>query len=463
MTNSSLDTSAQWFVTTPHQPWHSADPVAVSEIDGMPDVMLRSDQPGQLIEGFGASFNELGWTSLSVLDPDARDAVLREIFAPGVGAGLNLCRMPIGANDFSRDWYSYDETPGDFALENFSIANDLDTLVPFIAAARTHQPHLRLWASPWSPPSWMKTNGHYAAALPIPMFQDVDNGLRPDQVGAEGTDMMITDDQHLSAYAAYFGRFLDAYRQQGIGIEMVMPQNDFNSAQPFPSCTWTPDGLARFLAHLGPEMAARDVDIFLGTLERADDRLVGDVIADPDLARYVSGVGVQWEGKKAIAALHRLHPHLRIYQTEQECGDGRNDWRYARYAWRLMRHFFANGANAYMYWNISLLDGGRSRWGWTQNSLVTVDPDARSYRFTPDYYVLKHVASHVQPGARLIDTWSAAGYDDQIVFANPDGSVVVVIHNDAHEASRVAVMIGDRMIAPTLPADSFNTIVIPAG
>lgn len=431
-------------------------------MDAFPDVMVGVDKPRQVIEGFGASFNELGWTSLSLLDPAARHEVLLEIFAPGVGAGLNLCRMPIGANDFSRDWYSYDETPGDLALEDFAIDNDLDTLVPFIHAARTHNPDLRLWASPWSPPSWMKTNGHYAAAMPIPVFQDVDNGLRPDQVGAEGTDLMIIDDAHLSAYAAYFGRFIEAYREHGIPIGMVMPQNEFNSPQPFPSCTWTPDGLARFLAHLGPEMAARGVEISLGTLERPDDRLLGDVLADTDLARYVSGVGVQWEGKKAIAALHRLHPELRLYQTEQECGDGRNDWRYARYAWRLMRHFFANGANAYMYWNISLLEGGRSRWGWTQNSLVTVDPDTRQHRFTPDYYVLKHVASHVRPGARLIDTWSAAGYDDQLVFANPDGSLVVVIHNGEHEASRIALMIGGRVISLTLPADSFSTIVLPA-
>ena len=66
--------------------------------------------------------------------------------------------MPMGANDFARDWYSYDEVPGDFDLEHFSIANDLETLVPFIQSALAHQPALRLWASPWSPPTWMKVN-----------------------------------------------------------------------------------------------------------------------------------------------------------------------------------------------------------------------------------------------------------------------------------------------------------------
>lgn len=453
--------TARWIVTTADAPWQSRSAIAVTGLTARPDVIAKLDEPKQVIEGFGASFNELGWTSLSVLTPEERHEILREIFVPGVGAGLSLCRMPIGANDFSRDWYSYDEVAGDFGLNNFDVSNDLDTLVPFIRAAREHQPDLRLWASPWSPPSWMKTNGHYAGAQPNPFFSDVDNGLRPDQVGHEGTDMFRLEEPYLRAYAEYFGRFIDAYRELGIPIGMVMPQNEFNSAQMFPSCTWTSDGLARFLRVLGPEMAARSVEIFLGTLERGDDRLVGDVLADPDVARFVSGLGAQWEGKRAIAALRRLYPDKRVYQTEQECGDGKNDWRHARHAWSLMKHFFGNGANAYMYWNISLLEGGRSRWGWTQNSLVTVDPATKTFYFTPEYYVLAYVSAHVQPGARLIETWSIAGYDNQLAFRNPDGSLVV-IQNEMNENLPLRVMLGDRMISPTLPPDSFSTFVVPA-
>ena len=81
-----------------------------------------------------------------------------------------------------------------------------------------------------------------------------ENGLRPEQVGDEGTDMFILEEPYLRAYARYFGRFIDAYRELGIPIEMVMPQNEFNSPQIFPSCTWTPGGFTQFLRHLGPEM-----------------------------------------------------------------------------------------------------------------------------------------------------------------------------------------------------------------
>jgi glucosylceramidase len=126
----------EWYVTTASSPWQKRQ-LAVAP-GGAADVFVQTDAPLQAIEGFGACFNELGWTSLSMLSEADRDSVLRELFAPGVGAGFILCRMPVGANDFSRDWYSYDEADGDFALERFSIANDLETLVPFIKAAQRH-------------------------------------------------------------------------------------------------------------------------------------------------------------------------------------------------------------------------------------------------------------------------------------------------------------------------------------
>ncbi|SDG70143.1 glycoside hydrolase family 30 protein [Microbacterium pygmaeum] len=463
MSNDAAASGIRWIITTQRSAWQDAEAPEFGPITDMPDVFVRTDAPQQVIEGFGASFNELGWTSLGVLDQNQRDEIFRELFAPGVGAGLSLCRMPLGANDFSRDWYSYDEVDDDFALDHFSIDNDLETLVPFIRAAQAQQPDLALWASPWSPPSWMKRNGHYAGALPNPFMNNVENGLRTDQVGQEGTDMFRLDEPHLEAYARYFGRFIDEYRALGIPIGMVMPQNEFNSAQVFPSCTWTPDGFAQLLRHLGPQMQARDVDIFLGTLERPDDRLLGDVLSDASVADHVSGLGVQWEGKRAVAALHRLHPELRIYQTEQECGDGLNDWRHARHAWSLMKQFLTNGANAYMYWNISLLEGGRSRWGWTQNSLVVVDPDDATYRWSYEYQVFKHVSAFVTPGARALECLSYSGFANQLAFLNEDDSIVLVMQNDLSEDMPVRVLIGDQVLTPTLPADSFSTFVIPAG
>ena len=147
-------------------------------------------------------------------------------------------------------------------------------------------------------------------------------------------------------------------KAEGIRVGMVMPQNEFNSAQNFPSCTWTPEGLAKFLRHLGPEMSSRDVAVFFGTLERGDPKMLEAVMADPEAAKYISGMGVQWAGKNALPALHREFPKLVVYQSEQECGDGSNSWSYTAYCWQLMKHYLRSGANGYMYWNISLDQGG---------------------------------------------------------------------------------------------------------
>jgi glucosylceramidase len=451
--------AAEWVVTTQSSQWQTKDQLTVAPaLNGNWDVEVHLDKLLQTVDGFGACLNELGWDSLSALNEADREAILEELFAPGVGANFNSCRMPIGANDFSRDWYSYDEVPGDFALEHFSISRDLELLVPFTKSALRYQPHLKLWASPWSPPTWMKYNKHYAGKLSEPEMPA--NGLRPDQVGKEGTDMFIQEDPYFKTYAAYFARFIKEYRSQGINIGMVMPQNEFNSPQPFPSCCWTPEGLARFISFLGPEMEKLNVEVFLGTMERPNDKLVDLPLLDPKSSKYIKGVGCQWAGRRAIPRIHIRYPDLKLYQTEQECGDGANDWRYCRWAWTLMKIFLQNGASAYYYWNISLKQGGVSRWGWAQNSLVTVDTKAKAFRYNYEYYLIKHLSHYVQAGARRLDTMTLTGYDNLLVFANPDNSVVILTQNDLCQDLPIRVKAGDKVIAATLQADSFNTFVV---
>jgi len=447
---------ATWISTTEKSPWQERKIASPGWRWDTLDVMLRRSETAQTVDGFGGCFNELGWTSLNALATEDRDAVLREMFAPGVGANFTICRMPVGANDFSRDWYSYDETAGDLALEHFSIANDLETLVPFIKGAQKYNPGLRFWASPWSPPSWMKKNRHYAEAMSRPGAPA--NGLRAEQVGREGEDFFIQEEPYFRAYAKYFGRFVDEYRKQGISIGMVMPQNEFNSAQPFPSCTWTPQGLAKFLRHLGPEMDRRKVELFFGTLERGDVKLLSDVMSDPAAETWIHGVGVQWAGKGAVGEIHRKFPALKIYQSEQECGDGTNSWAYASYCWELMKHYFRGGANAYMYWNLSLQEGGESRWGWKQNSLVTVDMQTKKYRWNHEYYVLKHVSHFVMPRAKRLQAEGTA--DDTLGFVNPDGTVVVVMRNEAGFERPVRVTVDGRSVVCVMEPDSLNTMLI---
>jgi glucosylceramidase len=479
----------EWVCTTPDEQWVVQDIEAAESVYEY-DVEVYPEKELQTIDGFGSCFNELGWTSLNRLSVRDRETIMQELFSPGTGANFTICRMPVGANDFSRNWYSYDETDGDFAMEDFSIEQDRETLIPFIHNALKYNPDLKIWASPWSPPTWMKYNKHYASrssrameemirermayqlegadetaraqamerirTMFDPKFQ---NDLAPEKEGREGTDMCIQEEAYLKAYALYFAKFIEGYRKEGIDIFAVMPQNEFNSAQTFPSCCWTAAGLANFIgSFLGPAMEELGVDLYFGTMERPTEALVDTVLLDARSGKYIKGVGFQWAGKEALPGIHKRYPDLKLYQTEQECGDGRNDWEGAMYSWDLMKYYLNNGVSVYEYWNTSLLEGGISRWGWAQNSLVVVDSMENTYRFSYEYYVLKHASHFVLSGAKKLETWGEDG--DLLAFMNPDRSLVVIVANRGEEKRIFQMKIGNHMIAPELKPNSLNTLKI---
>ncbi|MDR0566703.1 MAG: beta-glycosidase [Prevotellaceae bacterium] len=451
-------TAAEWVATTPNALWQAQNASEVKQLaTGSADVEILNDSLLQTVDGFGACFNELGWTSLALLPEAEREAVFKELFTPK-GANFTICRMPLGANDFSRDWYSYNEADGDFEMRSFSVENDRETLIPFIKSAQKYSPNLTIWASPWSPPTWMKENKFYACAVMDTTFFDAryNNHIKPEQVRREGMNMFITEDKYYAAYALYFQKFVEAYRAENISIAMVMPQNEFNSCQPFPSCTWRAAELAEFTGkHLVPAMQKLNVAVAFGTMERPNPALV-DTILSAEGGDQIIGVGFQWAGRKALPSIHARYPALKIYQTEQECGDGRNDWEGCAYSWELMKHYFSHGTNVYNYWNIALLEGGISRWGWPQNSLVTVNEQDKTYRYTYEYYLLKHFSHYVLPGAKRLKT--AGDFDSILSFKNKNGKITTVIYNaDLTETTKI-LKIGKNLFEVVLKPQSINTI-----
>lgn len=441
---------APWAIA-PAPAWTSAQPAGAHAT-----ISINRSAVCQPVDGFGGCFNEQGWAVLQLLSNADRERVLRALFDPATGCRFNLGRMPMGANDYALEWYSYDETPEDTALAHFSIERDRQHLIPYIHAARQLNPRLRVWASPWCPPTWMKTNRHYAGA-PAPV-----NDLRPDQAGREMVTQFRMEPAVLDAYARYFGKFLDAYREAGVEISAVHVQNEPNSCQNFPSCIWRPEDLATFIAeYLGPrfERELRSTEIWLGTIERPQIERVESILAG-SAGRFIRGVGFQWAGKAAIPDVHRLHPELALMQTETECGDGANDWAAAEHTWELLQHYFAHGARAYMCWNLVLDETGNSRWGWRQNAMVTVNRATRTVRFNPDFYLLQHFSHFVAAGARVLalDGPSAPA----VAFLNPGGEIILVLANPSTERSVIAVQCGGRWLETTCPPHSFSTLVIPA-
>lgn len=438
--------------TTLSSPWKVQNAAFKKNADWA-DLELFPQQTQQTITGFGGCFNEMGWAALNVLTAAEKKKVMYEFFGKE-GCAFTLCRMPLGANDYSMDWYSYNEVNDDFGMGRFSIEHDKKYLIPYIKEALSINSAISIWASPWCPPSWMKTNKHYAC------WAAKENDLPASKNGEEMVTQFEMKPDYLSAYALYFKKFIAGYQKEGIKISAVHPQNEPNSCQKFPSCIWRPEDIATFVGrYLGPELkkAQLKTDIWLGTIERPDAERVDSILQNPMAKQYIKGVGFQWGGKGAIAHVKQNYPLLQLMQTETECGDGSNDWKAAEHTFELMKHYLSNGANAYMYWNMVLEEKGISRWGWKQNSMVSVNFTSKTVTYNPEFYLMKHLSHFVKPGAKKIT--HAGSFDDVIAFKNKDNSVVILLHNPGENEKTIYIKIGSRTAAVSMPAKSFSTVI----
>ena len=488
---------SEMVTTTADSQWQAVDVTAVCDSAKVETLTVDLDSEGQTIMGFGTAFSELSYDAVKVLSQEDQDAIFDELFTPGKGASFNICRTPLGASDFARDYYSYDDVEGDFAMEHFSIERDRDGLLPIIKEALARNPGLKVWASPWCPPQWLKNNRHYASAAMSPMMlawlagvdfdgifnQDVhnrenlgkllqsidlskyvkpgvivDNGIRPDQIRREGTDSFTMEDEYLKAYALYFQKYIEAYRNEGVDIFMVMPQNEPNSAQWYTSCTWTPEGLARFERFLGPAMEEMGVELYHGTMERADWHQAETCIEDEVAGKYIKGVAFQWGGKDALPEIHSRYPDLTMVMSEHQCFNGQNSWKDCMDSWDLLKLYMDNGVSLYEYWNLALKKGGVSTWGWRQNSLVLVDEENGTYQWDYEYYLMKHISHYVQPGAVYLDT--EGSQSEALAFRNPDGRVVVLVAEKEGVEKTLSLTVGRKTVSVPVAPSSISTIVL---
>jgi glucosylceramidase len=445
----------EWVATTNELPWDSrGSAYFASGEEETAAIVIYPDSARQIIDGFGGCFNELGWDALQSLPETNRMAVAKELFDMSTGCRFTIYRMPIGANDYAVDWYSHNETAEDYEMKNFSLERDKMRLIPYIKMAMAFNPQLTIWASPWCPPSWMKTNHHYACAS-NPQVND----LPQDRQGKEMVTQFRMEPKVLSAYALYFEKFIQGYQSEGISISAVHPQNELNSCQNFPSCIWTPKDMATFIGeYLGPKFEADgiNVKIWLGTIERPQIERVDSILQDPKASKYIVGLGFQWAGKDAIPEIHHKYPQMKLMQTETECGNGSNDWAAAEHTLGLMKHYFKNGANAYMYWNMVLDETGKSQWGWKQNSMISIEKATGKVTYHPEFYLMKHFSSFVEPGFKYIPVSS----DDNCLAFVKDNQLVIFYYNADAADKKSAFKVNDKTISVNLKAKSFNTFKV---
>jgi glucosylceramidase len=431
---------------------------AVEVTGGSADVTVNDTAPAQTWEGFGGAFNEIGWNVLSMLDPAERDRAIQLLYGPD-GARFAFGRIPIGASDYAMDRYTDDEVASgsDPTLAAFSIERDQMKLIPFVKAAQAANPHVRLWASPWTPPTWMKQGPFSPGNMTTPF----DGGT------------LKTDPDTLAAYAQYFVKFVQAYAQQGIAIEAVSPQNEPNYTGTYPTCAWSPGPYATFVGqYLGPAIAAAGLTtkIMLGTLNGggSDTSILSTVMADPAARGYVKVLGFQWGMVSQVGNARQYH--LPVWQTEHRCGNypwlkpfdatmAPNDQAYAVESWGLIRDWIRAGVTAYSAWNMVLdtvgvgIDSTRV---WPQDALLTVDTSGPTLIVTPAYYVFRHVSRYVATGAKVLPTSGG----DALAFQNPDGSRVVVLYNGG-AAKMTTVAEGGHKWQFAIPAGGWATLVAP--
>lgn len=437
-----------WQCTTDSERW--ADKGALTAAESVGDASLYISVDDSLRyqtltdTPFGGCFNDRGYMALSHLSDSERSAVIAALFSDG-GLRLTSARMPLGNSDYSANRsQSYDELPDgvteDYALDYFSVDTDRDYLIPFIEEAEKYRPGLKLWASPWSPPSWMKNNS---------------------AIYGGGDNTIIWTNEILNAYARYFAKFIKAYRAEGHNIYMVMPQNEPTMDTAYSSCIWTGEQLNEFIRdYLSPilkEEGLGDVEIYLGTFTDSQANRCDPTLNDPVTSQIISGIGFQWWSPPLCKRVYRQNTSLTLMQSETRCGDGANSWQYAEDQFDLMKEFFESGVNSYMLWNMVLDEKGEntSPSPWHQNAPVIVNSVTNAVSYTPQYYEFKHFSHYIDGGARRI---SASGsYGDKIAFQNPDGENILLVKNSSSSDLSVVIDFNGKKIKPTLPAHSINT------
>ena len=400
----------------------------------------------QEMVGFGAAMTDASSHLIHRLPAATRDALMHELFGREPGIGLSFIRVPMGASDFSLRHYSYDDVPAgarDTALAHFSIDADRGERLPLLRQALAINPRLKLVASPWSAPGWMKSTGSLIGGT-----------LRSDA---------------MDAFARYFVKFLDAYAADGVPIFAVTLQNEpaFEPAD-YPGMRMDAPLRAEVIGrHVGPLFVHSGIHAKILDWDHNWDKPEQPlaVLADSVARRYVSGVA--WHcyagGVAAQDSVHAAHPDKDAYFTE--CSGGTWAPSFAdNLKWTvstLVIGSVRSWARGVALWNLALDEQGGPHLGGCGNcrGVITINSTSGDVTRNEEYYALAHASQFVRPGAHRIAS-SANSPDVQFVaFRNADdGSRVLIVLNTT--ATRVAFAVHDSGAAMhyAMPAGAVATI-----
>ena len=408
-------------------------------------IVVDANTTRQDILGFGAALTDSACYVISQMKADERQALMHDLFAPGEMA-FNVCRTCIGASDYARNVYSFDESDqADPELKKFSIDHDKAYILPTLRDARKLNPDLFLFSSPWSPPGWMKPNKSML-----------------------GGAMRVTS---FGTYAMYFRKFIEGYKAEGVLIDAVTIQNETDAEQQgnMPACLWAQEQEMEFAAKfLSPELRKAGLNTKIWVIDH-NYSLWGralDELSDREVYEAVDGIA--WHGyvgdPSAMTKVHDAFPNKNAYWTEGGPDISQPDYQTDYTKWAdTFNGILNNWARSITAWNVALDEKGKPNIGpFTCGGTVTVENGSHKITRSGQYHAFAHYSRHVRRGAKVIST-GATGKSDvargisHVAFRNPDGGHVLVVANPGPERT-INVQAGGHCLEFKAQADSIHTL-----
>ncbi len=411
-------------------------------------VFVDPSKEFQTVLGIGGALTDAAAETFYKLPKNKQEQVMKAYYSVQDGIGYSLARTHINSCDFSSDSYTYVQN-GDKDLKTFSIAHDLKYRIPFIKEVlAVAGKNFTIFASPWSPPAWMKDN---------------DDMLHGGKLKPEFYD----------AWARYYARFIKAYAREGVPIWGITVQNEPMAVQPWESCVYTADEERDFVKnYLGPVFAKNgleDKKILIWDHNRSMMYQRAEaVLDDPQAAQYVWGVAFHWyvgDHFENVKRVQEAFPKTHLLFTEGCNGpfdQARiHDWHWGEFYGKSMINDFNNGAVGWTDWNILLdQEGGPNH---VQNycfAPIHADTKTGELTYMNSYYYIGHFSKFIRPGARRVI--SSSTVDDLLTtaFINKDGRVAVIVMNSSETEQPFYLWIGGKAAQTSSPPHSIMTLVI---